>query len=171
VALLPLMGCALASDLLNLDFIKQLGIDPATISPSQGTVVVAFVNKTTASSVSFNAYSVANVADLRQGARNFSATVTGAGVENQIVDCPVEALGPGSLTASFGVSSLAATVTTTTGVSQVQYTGLPLRLGESFHCGDLVEIALSTAAETATTQPSVGAQGYVLTIRRVPPSQ
>ncbi len=171
VALLPLVGCALAGDLLNLNFIEQLGIDPATISPSQGVVMIAFVNNTAAPTVVFSAFSVANTADPRLGSRNFSVTVAAGEVKNEVVDCPVEALGPGSLTASFAVNPLAATVITTTGASQVQYTGQPLRLGESFQCGDLVEIALSPATATTTTDQGAGQQNFVLTIRRVPPGQ
>jgi|GEM_PF-895575 len=164
---LPISGCAIATDVINPDFLVGLGIDPATVIRRQGVVLVAFVNQTS-SPADFYAFSIANTADPRRGSRNFSTTVDAQKVRNEVVECPVEIISPGALSADYSVSfAVAAVVHEESNDVQVSYEGVPLQLGESFQCGDVVEISLlQVSGATADAQ-----QNYLITVRRVPSAQ
>jgi len=164
---LPISGCAIATDVINPDFLVGLGIDPATVIRRQGVVLVAFVNQTSWPA-DFYAFSMANTADPRRGSRNFSTSVAAQKVRNEVVECPVEIISPGALTADYSVNfAVAAIVHEESTDATVAYTGVPLRLGESFQCGDVVEISLVRVSGTSADAQ----QEYVITVRRVPSAQ
>ncbi len=158
---LPLLGCALVGDALDPTFVAQLGLDPATIISQPGVVLVAFNNTTNQPAV-FQAFSTVDAIDPTRGARNFSVDVAGKEVKNEVVDCPVGLIAPGSLDASFAWQRVGATVTTGTATTAVEYGGVPVTAGQSFLCGDVIEIRLSAAAATGDQQ------NYLITVRVIP---
>jgi len=145
VLLLPVGGCAVLSDLLAPGLALELGLDPRTITGDQGVVLVAF-NNTTQFPATFYAFAAINAEDLTAGSRNFSAVVDPGEQQNEALDCPVGALAPGSLDATFQVDTLAATVAGTAGTETVNaavaYEGPLLVSGNAFVCGDMIEITL-----------------------------
>lgn len=167
--LLSLSGCVLLGDLVNENLVTSLGIDPAFIDPAQGVVVVAFDN-TTRFPATFYAFSSADRLDLTRDSRNFSVAVDANSQGNEVLDCPVGVISPGELDDSFMPSTdLAATINgtitddegnTETVDATVAYGGVPLELGESFQCGDLIIVRLSeVVADTDTTyQISISVQ-------------
>src|SRR5262245_726215 len=46
VALAPLFGCVIAADLVNPGFFGSFGLDPGTVTPPAGRVIVAYNNQT-----------------------------------------------------------------------------------------------------------------------------
>jgi hypothetical protein len=162
VLALPVGGCAVLSDILAPSLPLQLGIDAATITPQEGVVLVAF-NNTTPSQATFFAFEAINAQNLSAGSRNFSRLVDGGTQQNEVLDCPVGVVAPGSLSATFEPQTLAATVAstsgTTTNLTSVQYTGPVLEAGSAFSCGDMIEITLS---------PTGGQAGFAITVRVVP---
>ncbi len=166
VLLLPIGGCTILSDLLAPSLPLQLGLDPSTISPQQGVVLVAF-NNTTQFPATFFAFEAANAQNLSASARNFSALVDAGQQQNEVLDCPVGVVAPGSLSATFTPETLAATVAgtagTTTTVAQVAYAGPLLEAGHAYTCGDLIEITLSSTGGTGGAQA-----GYAISVRVIP---
>lgn len=137
-------GCAVATDMLDPGLFVQLGVDPATVSQPQGVVIVAF-NNATSSWATFRAYQSqgAGSPEARsKGARNFYLQVESGDVRNEVIECPVGEISPGSLDASFDPESLAAVVHTAGGDVNVDYGGVPLEISKSFSCGDVIEIRL-----------------------------
>jgi hypothetical protein len=159
LCLVPLAGCAVLSDLLAPGLPLQLGLDPATIIPQEGVVLVAY-NNTTQSQATFYAFSAVNAQDLTAGSRNFSAVVDAGKQQNEVVDCPVGVVAPGSLDSSFAVQPLAAVVNGTS----VDYAGPVLTSGDTFVCGDMIEITLSSTGATTTGSQAT----YAISVRVVP---
>jgi hypothetical protein len=141
--LLPALGCAFAADLINPDFLRQVGFDPATIVSPPGKVVVAFTNDTD-QTATFYAYVAEEVlGDQVSSGSSLTGVVAAGTTSSRAVDCPFEFLSPGRLGADLGVSSDAALVGDATGQETVAYAGTPLSLGLDFVCGDLIEIRLT----------------------------
>lgn len=161
---LPLGGCALVSDMIAPSLPLQLGLDPATVTPQQGVVVVAF-NNTTQFPAEFYAYEAPNAQNVSSSSRNFSAQVDAGKQQNEVLDCPVGVISPGSLNASFQPDSTAVTVAGTAGtqgvVATVAYTGPALEVSKAYSCGDLIEIRLS--ATGTTDQPT-----FAVSVRVIP---
>ena len=145
--LLPALGCTFAADLINPDFLRQVGFDPATIVPPAGKVVVTFVNDTTQTATMY-AYWSENVDRITGW--ELTAIVPPGEIMSEAVDCPVAMIGPGQVNADFSVNSNAATVVGDTGgQTQVAYAGTALISGVDFVCGDLIEIRLiETSGDT-----------------------
>jgi hypothetical protein len=153
LAVLVVVGCGLVTDVFNSALATQLGLDPATVIPPKGTILVAFKNDTAFPAV-FSAYKANNAQNLSLGARNFTVQVAANNVGNEVLECPVALVSPGALTAGFVASgSSAAIVQTATGSTTVAYTGQALVSGTVYTCGDVIEIRLSASA-AATSQPS-----------------
>jgi hypothetical protein len=167
LSLVPLAGCAIMSDLLAPTLPLQLGLDPATVTPQQGVVLVAF-NNTTQFPATFYAFSSINAQDLTAGSRNFSKVVNAGNQQNEVIDCPVGVIAPGSLSASFQPQTLAATVAGTSGTTSVNaavdYAGPQLVSGNAFQCGDMIEISLTSTGATATG----GQSNFAISVRVVP---
>lgn len=138
----PLGGCGLVTDVFNPGFASQLGIDPATIFPQRGRVVVAF-NNTTRFPASFFAFTARDAVDLSAGARNFSVFVAASQQGNEVLDCPAALVAPGTLAADFSFDNLAALVVVNGELVEVPYDGPALLDGTTYSCGDLIEIRLS----------------------------
>ncbi len=157
---LPLGGCALVTDVLAPGLPLELGLDPATIKPQQGVVMVAF-NNTTRFPAEFFAYAVGNTQNLTATAHNFSAQVEAGQQQNEVLDCPVALISPGSLDASFQPVTTAVNVGGATGTqgvtATVTYTGPAVTEPDAYSCGDVIEIRLSAtgAADTPTYSVSV----------------
>ena len=159
--LLPALGCAFAADLVNPDFLRQVGFDPATIVPPPGRVVVAFTNDTD-QSVTFYAY-VAEEAlgDQVTSGDNLTASAVPAGItSSEAVDCPFEFMGPGRLDASLNVGTDAAVVGDVAGQEAVAYEGAALVMGVDFVCGDLIEIRLVQTGDEDQAQYALRVQVY-----------
>jgi hypothetical protein len=160
--LLPQAGCGV----LNPDFVASLGLDPGLFSPvDQGVVLVAFDNQTDFDAVFF-AWAASDAGDLTAGSRNFSSFVPAGEQRNEVVRCPVGAVGPGSLTADFTLDPLAAQVrvVTDTGVdtADVEAT-VPVESGVAFDCGDLIVIRLQPTIVQADQEAD-----FVITVQVVP---
>ena len=140
--LLPALGCAFAADLVNPDFLRQVGFDPATVVPPAGKVVVAFTNDTD-QSATFYAYVAEEVLDDQVIAGvNLTSAVPSGMTGSEAVDCPFEFIAPGRLGADLSASADAAVVGDVAGQETVAYEGTPLVMGVDFVCGDLIEIRL-----------------------------
>ena len=137
--LLPALGCTFAADLINPDFLRQVGFDPATIVPPAGKVVVTFVNDTTQTATMY-AYWSENVDRITGW--ELTAIVPPGEIMSEAVDCPVAMIGPGQVNEDFSVNSNAAAVGDAGGQTQVAYAGAALISGVDFVCGDLIEIRL-----------------------------
>lgn len=137
--LLPALGCTFAADLINPDFLRQVGFDPATIVPPAGKVVVAFVNDTTQTATMYAYWS--EYVDRITG-WELTAIVPPGEVMSEAVDCPVAMIGPGQVNADFSVNSDAASVGDAGQQTAVAYAGTALISGVDFVCGDLIEIRL-----------------------------
>ena len=160
LAVLPAGGCAVVGDLLDPGLAVALGMDPATIKPQQGVVIVAF-NNTTRYPAQFFAFESLDADDLTQSSRNFSAEVAAGQVQNEVLDCPVGLIAPGSLGDNFAYDSTAVVVTGPDFAEIKPYNGPPLLSGSSFSCGDLVEIRVSATGAGA-------GERFAVTVRVVP---
>ena len=143
-------GCVVVADLLDPSLAGQLGL---TAGGTQGVIVVAF-NNTTSFPATFEAFVSRDATDLTRDSRNFSSAVAAGDVANEVLECPVGVVSPGSLDASFARDGVAAVVTTDSGTEDVTYAG-PVLSGTDISCGDLVEIRLvQTSAGTGDTATS-----------------
>ncbi len=149
VVCLPLLmlpaGCVFVADLLNPGIVSAVGIDPATIIPPQGRVVIAFQNST-----QYPADFFAVVSDdiLDENADFFVVTGTDVAANDtrtMAVDCPVGDVLPASAFIVVGDT-----------VVEVPYAGVPLRSGAEFVCGDVIEMRV--------VQTAVGADAAAFTI-------
>lgn len=129
---LPLGGCSIVLDIFDPGLFPTQG--------GQGVVIVAF-NNMTRFSAQFLAFESKDSQDLTRGARNFTADVQAGEVSNEVLDCPVELLSPGSLDAGFTRATVSAVVMTDSGQQEVSYTG-PVLITPDFRCGDLIEFRL-----------------------------
>ncbi len=141
VTVLPLLGCALFTDMLNPDFLSSLGVDPATIVASQGRLVIAFDNATQFT-LSECFVSVGDASDAATedfvtiSARDIPANET----RSRVLDCPVQVVLPGSATVQQD-----GTETT------VEYTGASMLLSYDFLCGDVIEMRVVQSGEDAAS--------------------
>jgi len=160
-------GCTMIVDAFAPGLATNLGLDPATIKPTQGVVLVSF-NNTTRFPTEFFAYEM-GAQDSPNTWRSFSAEVAGGEVQNEVLDCPVEVISPGSVGADLSIDTTAAvgggTATTGTGTETVTFTvayeGPPLVSGRTFTCGDVIEIRLS---QTGTADQA----DFVVSVRVIP---
>jgi len=157
-------GCAVIADLFDAGLAAEFGIDPATIKPQQGTILVAFVNNTRFTAT-FYGYKTSSATDLSSGAKNFSAEVAPGEVQNEVLECPIGVVSPGSLGTDFSIDATAATLSDVAGgeaaAAVVAYAGTPLVSGSAFSCGDVIEVRL--------TQVTVGDQvEFLLSVRVIP---
>jgi len=172
--LAPVASCGIPADLLNPGFLVGLGLDPATVIPQQGSVIVAFKNSTT-HTATFYAFESVSAIKLGQSSRNFSVDVGPSEVKNEVLDCPVGLISPGELAADFTPDTRAAVVHVVTTAQQTQtqnevdvaYTGDPLTSGSAYTCGDVIEIELSAAAG-GTNGQTANQQQFVLTVQVIP---
>lgn len=143
-----LAGCNVAVDLLNPTLLTGLGLDVSALTRNPGDVIVAFVNDS-GTDAQFFAFATKDATDVTKGARNFSAFVEAGKVSNEVLDCPVGYISPGSLGADFAIDTVGAIVaadTTDTNAATVDYTAPGVVVESSFECGDVVEIRLGTSA-------------------------
>lgn len=164
--IVPLAGCGVVADMINPRLPIALGLDLAPILPSQGVVIVAFRNSTRFPAT-FRAYHLAGSASAPSASsRNFEVEVDGGKVGNEVLDCPVEIIGPGVLDSSFVVDATAAVrleVDATNPIT-VPFVGQAVQSGRGFVCGDVIEIRVAT-----TTGGGLGAEsGYIVTVRVIP---
>lgn len=156
--LLPTLGCAFAADLVNPDFLRQVGFDPATVVPPAGKVVVTFVNDTTQTATMY-AYWSENVDRITGW--ELTAIIPPGEIMSEAVDCPVAMIGPGQVNEDFSVNSTAASVGDTGGQTEVTYEGTALISGLDFVCGDLIEIRLiQTSGDTGQDDDQAGQDQY-----------
>jgi hypothetical protein len=161
---LPAGGCGVVSDVFAPGLAEQFGLDPATIKPPQGVLMVSFKNATQ-SPATFFAFEATDASDLSRG-RNFSVPVAAGSVGNEVLDCPVGIVIPGSVGASNAISTNAAEVQSSTALTVVTYTGPTLLSGQSFNCGDVLEIGLFST--TGSSSGGTATQTYTITVRLIP---
>jgi hypothetical protein len=167
VVCLPLValagGCAVATDVVNPNLLSALGLDPATVIPSPGRLIVACVNDTQyATEFTFVATSAplasATVADLTPGWARVEAGETALSP----FDCPVVNLVLGGLNEDYSLSDTAVTVTTDGADIAVVYSGAMLEVGRDFACGDVIEVRL------VQTGGEAGTEDFAIQVRIVP---
>jgi len=141
--LVPLTGCLLAADLVNPTVLSAVGLDPATIIPPQGRVLIAFQNSTQGVAA-FAAVAYDSALDaILVSATDVAANET----RTMVVDCPVGAVIP-----------LMAGTVVNDALAEVVYAGAPLVAGTDFVCGDVIEvrlIQLGAAADAAAFEMQV----------------
>ncbi len=149
--LIPLTGCVLVADVLQDGFITDLGLDPASISRSPGTMLVAFNNRTPYTAT-FYAFAIRDASTTNPGigSRNMVVPVEGNTVENEVLECPYDVVSAGQLGADVSFSDVAVDLQITTATEggtetneeQVSYLGPFLENGVAYRCGDVIEIRL-----------------------------
>ena len=149
VLLVPLPGCIVAADLFDPSFISSLGIDPITVFPRTGTVIITFSNDTS-STARFRAYEIGDAANPEGNARNFSVDVPAGEVRNEVLDCPVDVISLGTLDASYAATANAATVYATAD-TEVTYGGSEMQSGSEYECGDVISVRLTQQGQESTT--------------------
>ncbi len=140
VAAGALSGCGLTADVFNPGVFSSFGIDPNTVIPSQGSIIVLFKNSTANTAVFF-AFTSKDPLNLTIESRNFSVEVPPNDNRNEVVDCPVGLVSPGTLGADFTPDNIAATV----GGTDITY-AWSLISGRDFTCGDVIEVELTDNA-------------------------
>jgi len=142
--LLPMPGCFVATDLLNPGILSAVGVDPATVIPSQGRLLITYRNMT--SGVAYFTSIVAD--DLAQAETDptlvFATEVGASEMQTMVVDCPVGIMSP-----------IGAGVITDTAVAELTYGGSPLYSGEDYVCGDVIEVRLVETGGTEGVQYSL----------------
>jgi hypothetical protein len=138
-------GCAVAADAFNPSFFAGLGLDPATISPPPGTVIIAFENQTSGVATFFG-FESADL-DFTVDSRNFSVVAEPGEMRNEVLSCGIDVLSPGQLGENFAISPVAANVQTQEGATDVDYLGPPLVAGSEFVCGDVITVTLTTIGD------------------------
>jgi hypothetical protein len=156
--LLPVLGCAFAADLINPDFLRQVGFDPATIVPPAGKVLVAFTNDTSASATFYAYYTEASLEGVVLTGGNLTSLVDAGTTRSEAVDCPFETTAPGRL-GGGAADTTAAIVNDPAGQVVVAYAGTPLVMGLDFVCGDLIEIQLIQTGAGTGQDDGDAAQG------------
>jgi len=143
LALCP-CGCTIGMDLLNPDLLRAMGIDPGVVKPPTGVVVVMFVNDTNGLAT-FHGFEIPNLTHPEQGSRNFTVQVEPRESDNEVLDCPLDAFGLGSLGAGFVVSDSTAVdvVMPDGGTQSVAYGGAPLYSPDDFECNDTIMVQLT----------------------------
>jgi hypothetical protein len=154
------LGCVVAADTLNPAFFSAMGFDPGTIFPSQGTVIVSFTNPTDYT-VTFHAFESADPDDLSADSRNFSVVVPPNSSRNEVLSCPVGLVSTGVLDESYEWDgSQAAEIVTGEETIDVEY-AWPLREGDAFSCGDVIDFRLESGYVGEDLQ-------YIITVRIIP---
>jgi hypothetical protein len=154
--LLPLLGCALATDMLNPDFVSALGFDPATVIRPGGAVVIAFENSTIATT-DFGASVASSLALLETDPQYVYARDVGPNeTRTMVVGCPVGVIAPSapigdSVATAVGAGSQTADQATQAVAFNLTYMGSPLLAGRDFVCGDVIEIRVIQTGEDATS--------------------
>jgi hypothetical protein len=164
--LVPAAGCTtVVNDLVNPDFLSRMGVD----SSSQGSMLVVFNNQTRYTA-NMSAFYSSSATDLTKKSRNFSVQVPGKSNKNEVLDCPIGLVMPGTLNADFTVDSATAALVDPGGLAAaVGYDGVPLQSGMAFVCGDLVEIRLSEVAAAVSTDPNAVAESsFVISLSVIP---
>lgn len=156
--LLPVLGCVFAADLINPDFLRQVGFDPATIVPPAGKVVVAFTNDTDQFATFYAYVAEEALGDQVIGGVNLTSAVPSGMTGSEAVDCPFEFMAPGRLDANLSAGTDAAVVGDVGGQETVAYEGTPLVMGVDFVCGDLIEIRLTQTGDEDEAQYALRVQ-------------
>lgn len=164
LGLTGLLGCAIATDLVNPDLIRGLGLDTNIISPSQGTVIVVFENSTSVTAgMCVAEYPTADPNSLQTACQ----TVDPGTTKNYVFQCPITTIIPGIGTTAADPNATsagtgAATVVNGTSATDINYTGSPLNSGVEFHCGDVIQITL---VQTSTTSGTTSTTSYAIQVQ------
>lgn len=142
-------GCAIGIDVFNPGLVSALGLDPAYFQGQQGKIIVAFDNKT-GSPALFSAYAADNADDLTTGINNFQVSVDPNESGNEVLDCPVDLIGFGTVT-NGAVDLVTVTILGAGGTGTVSYAGQPLIAPGELDCGDLVLLTLRETGGTTFT--------------------
>lgn len=159
-------GCLLAADLINPELLLSLGLNPNTIRPSAGRVIVAFTNRTTQPAEFFAVL----VDEANEGTGEISAVVPANESSAHVANCPVRQIIPGQLGDNQAVAQPAVVVNPAQpgaaggGGTDVAYGGAALQNGVDFFCGDVIEIQLNPVAAAGEG----GAAGFALLVRVIP---
>lgn len=161
VSACQLLGCAVAADIFNPGLLSSVGLDPAALTPSRGSIIITFTNNLTTQAVFYSVVAT-NANDLAADSRVISTLVDPGQTVNEVVECPVGVFFPGQLTDAFARDPAALTVVGGDGNgSDVNYDNAPLISNRDFNCGDL--IAISANATGGGDQ-----NGVAIAIRIIP---
>jgi hypothetical protein len=138
--LAPLCGCQIPADIINPEFLTNLGFDAATIRQSAGRVIVAFNNEARNPAVFFIAVSE-DPANPLVNVVGIPAEVAAGETVNRVLDCPVGAVAPGPPQEDGEGGGDAILVQTGAGLA-IPYNGSSIVSGRDFVCGDVIEIRL-----------------------------
>ncbi|MBN2447443.1 MAG: hypothetical protein JXO22_11995 [Phycisphaerae bacterium] len=158
VLLVPPTGCIVAADLFDPSFVSALGIDPITVYPRTGTIIVTFTNNTTSAAV-FRAYEIGDVDNPDGNSRNFSVVVPAGEVRNEVLFCPIDVISLGTLDASYTATNDAATVYAESD-TEVTYGGAELQNDSEYECGDVISVVLTEQGTDSAT--------YSLSVQVIP---
>lgn len=165
-ATVPLLGsCVIAADLINPALLFQLGLDPGSLRPPPGKVLVVYVNDTDVL-VEFQAYQANDPDDLAGGGVVISANEVPPGENsNDQFECPTGAISLGQVDANFAVNNTGALVFNQPGAgTAIPYNGTVMREGVDYNCGDVIEFRITAV----TGQDQNQQQGFVIRARRIP---
>lgn len=152
-------GCGFLGDALNPAFLAGIGVDPGTVIPPRGTVIVLFKNETDFAAL-FHAFEAADALDWTREARNFAVEVPASDSRNEVLSCPVGVFSPGVLSEAFAFEGgTAAEVFTDQDVVAIPY-AWPLLNPRDFRCGAVIEVTL--------TQVATPDAPYSLAVRVIP---
>lgn len=158
LVMLPLMGCAIGTDLINPALLTQLGLDIATVIPQTGVTIVTFTNSTNRFA-SFFAVVADDADDLAAGIMELESDVPAGVSRSEAVDCTFESVTFGQADfANFTANTAAAVVIGAAGGAEavtVAYLGAPLEMGSDFLCGDVIEAELIEIAGVGEEQGNV----------------
>jgi hypothetical protein len=145
----PISGCAVAIDFFNPQLFQTFGVDTTTVTGQPGVIIIA-LNNTTPADATFRYFYTTQTNDpgtAAQTTRNSGAEVLAGEVINEVIDCPVGRVSPGTLLADLSRDTVAAQVLDVSGegteLVDVEYTGPALSSGVAYGCGDVIEIRLS----------------------------
>lgn len=156
IAVTPMFGCAIAGDVFNSDLLGVFGLDPATVIPDPGRVVIAYHNATTGVA-SFSSAVSDDTLDPTSNAKSIiSSNLLAGETRAMVVDCPVGVITPGAPATDFSTGTTAAFVVTEAGeLVEVAYNGFPLVSGNDFGCGDVIQVRVVESAGEYALQVSI----------------
>jgi hypothetical protein len=164
MSVFTLTGCPVAADFFNPSVFTGLGLDPRTITPSQGTLIVLFRNETQSPAV-FRAFESSRTSNFTaQNSRNFTVGVEAGESRNEVLDCPIRLFTPGAVDAAGVRDDVAVLTGTAEAAVTVNYEGAILQVGTDYQCGDVIQVTLTEA----TTGGDNAETNFALIVQVIP---
>lgn len=142
-SLVVLTGCPIGLDVVNPDFLAQLGV-PSTSTGNAGKLLIAYTNNSQ-SVATFYSTSVWSQSSGESGTRLPSVLDVAPGENWTIVeDCPVDFVVPGQSDSGLAVSGASVEILNPdrTVLFTLTFSGAALESGDDYLCGDVIEMEL-----------------------------